>query len=97
MTVIRPNRKNNIIKLILVLSGVLMVVFGSGVHIYSDVVSLKHEGEIGQDRLNAETVKNAELKNTLYAMIDPSNLAEVALKRGLIKDKNPQWAFASRY
>ena len=42
-------------------------------------------------------VENAELKNNFYGLVDVNNLETLAGELGLVQDKNPQWAFASRF
>lgn len=95
MTIIRPNAYKEIKKLVALLSVVLVGTLLLGVFIYLQTVSMKHDIANAQDNLDELKVENADLKNSFYGMMDSDNLEKLALERGLVKDKNPQWAFAS--
>lgn len=75
----------------------ILVLFAvSNVMLYSRSVSLAHD--IGQLRgeLDALQVKNADLKNTLYQETGSAALEKLSKDRGMVQDKNPEWAFASQ-
>lgn len=60
-------------------------------------VSLKHDLAKKRNTLENLKVENADLKNNFYNTIDANNLEKLAGELGLVQDKNPQWAFASRF
>jgi len=97
MTIIQPNKNEDIRRLITLLTIGLVTVFLAVVFLYMQTVTLKHD--LAQKRNTLETLKveNAELKNGFYNLVDVGNLEQLAGKLGLVQDKNPQWAFASRF
>ncbi|MBI2506794.1 MAG: hypothetical protein HYY99_01825 [Candidatus Colwellbacteria bacterium] len=97
MTIIRPNRNEDIRRLITLLSTGLIIVFLTGVFLYMQTVSLKHDLAKKRNTLENLKVENADLKNNFYNTIDANNLEKLAGELGLVQDKNPQWAFASRF
>ncbi len=66
------------------------------ISIYSRTVSLKHDVTKLEKDMETLRVQNAELKGNFYQLVDSKKLNDLADKEGLIQDKNPQWAFASR-
>jgi hypothetical protein len=46
--------------------------------------------------MDALQIKNADLKNALYQETNSEALEKLAADRGMIQDKNPQWALASQ-
>src|SRR3989344_8854669 len=97
MTIIQPNKNEEIRRLITLLSTGLIFVFLGGVLLYMQTVSLKHDLAKKHDTLETIKVENAELKNSFYTLVDVGNLEQLASELGLVQDKNPQWAFASRF
>jgi len=97
MTIIQPNKNEDIRRLATLLTIGLVVVFLAVVFLYMQTVISKHD--LGKKRNSLETLKveNAELKNNFYTLVDVGNLEQLAGELGLIQDKNPQWAFASRF
>ncbi len=97
MTIIQPNKNQDIRRLITFLSTGLIIVFLAGVLLYMQTVTLKHDLAKKQNTLENFKVENAELKNNFYGLVDVNNLEKLANELGLVQDKNPQWAFASRF
>lgn len=98
MTVIQPNKNNTkLTKLIFYMCLGLFALVWFEVRVYSESVNLQHELIVLSERADAERVSNAELKNDYYALMDQENLDKLAKQRGLIRDKNPKWVFASQY
>ena len=64
--------------------------------VYMQTVNLRHDLANAKNHLEEIKVVNAELKDAYYNLVDADNLERLAAERGLIKDKNPQWAFASQ-
>jgi cell division protein FtsB len=95
MTIVQPNRNQDIKRLIAVLSSFLVAYFLMSVFIYLQTVNLKHDLAKQRKALDDLKVENADLKNQFYSLIDVSNLERLAQERGLIQDANPQWASAS--
>ena len=66
------------------------------VFVYLQTVNLSYDLAKAKQHLEEVKVENADLKNEYYSLVDADNLELLAKERGFIKDKNPQWAFASR-
>ncbi len=97
MTIIQPNKNEDIRRLTTFLTVGLVTVILGIVFLYMQTVSLKHDLAKKRDTLEALKVENAELKNNFYNLVDVNNLEALAGELGLVQDKNPQWAFASRF
>jgi len=97
MTVIQPNKSQNLIHLLFIFGSLLVVVASLYVFVYSNTVSLKYDIEKIEVELERLRVDNAELKNDFYSAVDSRKLEELAKEKGLIYDKNPQWEFASQF
>jgi cell division protein FtsB len=95
MTIIQPNKYQNIKRLTIILSSILIGVVVFGVFLYLQTVNAKHDLTKMKQELENMRVQNAELKEKYYSLVDATSLEQLAEERGLIQDKNPQWAFAS--
>ena len=96
MTIIQPSKKENIARLIGALSLLVAVVVGASVMVYAQTTALRYDIQALEKDLENIRVENAELKDTLYDLVDVSNLEKLAYERGLIQETNPQWAFVSQ-
>ena len=96
MTIIQPNKYRNLKRLVISLGVFLVGTILVWVFVYLQTVSLSHDLAKAKVRLEEVKVENADLKNEYYSLVDTDNLEALAKERGFIKDKNPQWAFASR-
>lgn len=97
MTVIQPNKNENLTHLMFIFGFILVFVAFSCVIFYSRTVSLRHDIARAEQEIDDMKVKNAELKNSFYALVDSNALQQLAAEKGLVNDKNPQWEFASQY
>ncbi len=97
MTIIQPNKNEDIRRLATLLTIGLVVVFLAVVFLYMQTVISKHDLAKKRNSLETLKVENAELKNNFYTLVDVGNLEQLAGELGLVQDKNPQWAFASRF
>ena len=97
MTIIQPNKNQDIRRLITILTTGLIVVVLAWVLFYMQTVILKHDLAKKHNILETLKVENAELKNNFYGLVDVNNLETLAGELGLVQDKNPQWTFASRF
>jgi len=63
---------------------------------YMSLVAVKHD--LSETRLSLETAKveNAELKNQYFQLTNADSVEKLAGEMGLIQDRNPGWALASR-
>ena len=92
MTIIQPNKHKNKLNLIIALLLLAIVALVSqGIYLYSQSVNFRHDiTKMEKDVRNIE-VANAEMKNKLFALFEPSNIKTVTGNSGLIEDKNPQY------
>jgi len=96
MTIIQPNKHKDIKRLTVSLSIFLVGTILMWMFVYLQTVNLKHDLANAKNHLEEMKVENAELKDRYYDFVDANNLEELAVERGLVKDKNPQWAFVSQ-
>ncbi len=95
MSIIQPNKGQNIIILIIGL-GLLFVVFTFGnIMIYSKSVSITHDLNSLKANLSNLQVQNAELRTSLYTETDSDAMSKIIAMKGLVEDKNPQWVIVS--
>lgn len=80
------------------LGGVLKVigvgiigVFAIGVFAYNGSLGVRREFTHLRDRVEELQALNAELKNHLYELTDAHSLGDVAIRLGLVVEKNPQY------
>jgi len=96
MTVIQPNKSQSLMHLMIIFGAILACVASLYVVLYSRTVSLKHDIQDVESELSALKVKNAEIKNSFYSVVDSRELEKLAEEKGLVYDKNPKWEFASQ-
>ena len=91
MTIIQPNKNNksNPLILIAMATAILSVVWG--VFLYNELVDTRHEVQKQTNSVQEAEVKNAELKNNLYNVIDANNLEILAKEQPLILENNPRY------
>ncbi len=97
MTIIEPNKnkfKINTLKAFIVGLILMEAMFG----IFSYNKNVKSEYWLTQTtRANeALRIKNADLKNQLYALTDFQNASDVAIKLGLIKEGRPEYLASNK-
>lgn len=97
MTIIQPNKYRDIRRLILALGSILVATFTIVVFDYIETVNLRHELSNRNESLEEMKVKNAELKNQFYSLVDAANLEKLAAEKGFVLDRNPQWALDSPF
>jgi cell division protein FtsL len=80
------------------LSGVLRVivlgivaVFAVGIFAYNGSLSVRRQFTAERNRLDELQILNADLKNKLYSLTDAKTLSSVAIRLGLVVEKNPQY------
>ncbi|MFH1188725.1 MAG: hypothetical protein V1652_02670 [bacterium] len=93
------NTKKSKQKIYFLISLVSVVIIGGwmGVSKYVACVGLTHDVHAFDKKIEEIKVHNADLKSLLYKQTDATSLEVIAQKKGLVQDKNPQWAFVSVY
>ena len=97
MTIIEP--KKNKLRLnfavtaimALILLGSLLIVFA-----YNRSVSMNYKLSETLKSIESLRVANAELKNSLYVILDLQNVEKLADKLGLVKEKRPDYLSINR-
>lgn len=103
MTIKNPTKKDKYFGFLVKLF--LIVAIGAGIWIwqYNALADARYELETLENKIAELEVENAELKNDLYKITDPSHLEEVASVEGMVIDENPnylelnQWVSDSSY
>lgn len=92
MTVIEFGKRD--LKINFFIASLVVVVIlsaGWGVVLYNNLIGLRHDIQTTRQTLAQEQVRNAELKNDLYHVMD-SVLEETFLaESGLVLDQDPQY------
>lgn len=97
MTIIQPNKNKDLIKTIFLLGLLLGTTIIYGVFVYLQTVGLRHDLEIHKAELEKMHLENAEIKNKFFQLVDSDNLEKLAKEKGLVQEKNPQWASVSQF
>ena len=90
MTIIKPNKKHygRFLAIIfsLILIGGLFYIFE-----YNSFVNTRYQVKLLKQGIIEAEAANADLKNELYKIIDPSSLEKLAVNYQLVLDKNPEY------
>lgn len=103
MTIKNPTKKKKYLGFFVKLF--LLVAIGAGIWIYqyNALADARYELKELENKIVELEVENAELKNDLYKITDPSHLQEVASVEGMVIEENPnylelsQWVSDSSY
>ncbi len=76
------------------LVSLLVLAVGWSIFLYNRVTGLRHDVLSGQTALQQMQVKDAELKNRLYQMMDTALSDSFIQTSGLVIDKTPTYASA---
>jgi hypothetical protein len=91
MTITYPNRARQANFALRVLGlGILLAALVS-VYLYNQTVTLRHSVSYLGDSVNTLQVKNADLKNSIFSLLDSKNLVSLAGKLGLVKEATPSY------
>lgn len=71
---------------VLILIGGLLYIY-----LYNDLADKRYQVEQLENRIEELEVQNVELKNDLYTVTSPTNLEQLAHKRGLVLEKAPEY------
>jgi len=92
MTIIRPDRSQAFLtKVLVAVFGACLIALASLVGSYVHLLNLKHS--LSDLTVQAQEVKtqSSELKDKTFAMLNGDKLGELALARGLIQDRAPEY------
>lgn len=91
MTIIRPHKSSSIKYFLYSLFGVLLICGGFYVSEYTSLAETRHSIDTLKNSVGILQQENADLKNQLYAMIDPVRLEAAGVDSGLLKESRPQY------
>jgi cell division protein FtsB len=92
MTIIEPHKQKSKIIALIVLLLVLGGVFGAyAILLNASIVNLAHTIEENEAAVAELQVRQSELQNELYAMLDPEVLEAQAKEKGLVLDAKPRY------
>ncbi len=69
----------------------IVAVFVIGIVAYNGSLQVRRQFTTLRDRVEELQAQNADLKNKLYALTDAKTLGSVALRSGLVVERNPQY------
>lgn len=67
------------------------------IYLYSELVNNRHAIKDVKDSIIALEVENADLKNQLFTMTDPSGLEVLAAEFDFVFESNPQYLNLSQW
>ncbi len=91
MTIIKPSKdKSNVVFIILALCALLI---GGGVYIYeyNSLVESRDTIERIEERVVLAEVENAEQKEAVYTLSDPTRLESFAKEHNLVLERKPEF------
>ena len=91
MTILKPaqsGKLNFLIGFLLIIAGAMM---WWSVAVYNSTVDLNHDIKLLQAQIKKAEVANADLKNKLYGILDPTRLEAAVQAKGFVKEKQPQY------
>lgn len=92
MTIIEPKKfKSQYKRYLIPILGLIFAGAAASIYFYSDIVELKDNVQNQEKTLQQLEVKNAELKNQLYTILDANKLKESAGTLGLILERDPNY------
>lgn len=92
MTIIQPNNTHRVTTLFFAASmAALLAVAAWSIALYNGSVNIAHEISAKEQEHKALLAKNAELKNTFYAVTDAEHLRRIAESSGLRPIVNPEY------
>lgn len=91
MTIISPSKKFSHYKFLLIIFGVLILSGVFYIYQYNQMVNLRHAITSLESAIARAEVANTDLKNQLYAAIEPAKLREIAAANGFILDNRPEY------
>lgn len=97
MTIINPTKNNQISKFLLQIFALLLVGGLMYVYLYSELVDNRHAIKNAKESIIAFEVENADLKNQLFTLTDPSGLEIFAAEFDFVFENNPQYLNLSQW
>jgi len=82
------SRLNTALRLVILGIGGVFIV---GIIAYNGSLSVRTDFNKLRDHVEELQTANADLKNDLYALVDAKTLTSVALRLGLVAEKNPEY------
>ncbi len=91
MTIIKPHKTH--IYLRFFISIFALGALGGSIYIfeYNSLVNIKNQIESNEKAIVELQIQNADLKNNLYQILDPTKLEGLAVENQLVLEKNPEY------
>ena len=104
MTLIQPNKHNNLLNaLLILLSFAVTGAVISLIFLYNQTVSFKQGAVSLRDQATELQAENSELKSATFALLDPYHLSNLAASQGMTTGASPHyvsiptWVAASHF
>ena len=97
MTIIQPSRYKNQTLFLAVFFGIFILGGGLAIFEYKAIADMRYEIRTMKGDLILLKTENAELKNRFYAATETNKLEALALERGLILDKTPDYMSSNQW
>lgn len=91
MTILQPNKNKQNFKSILTWCLLGVAICGLYIFQYNSLVSARFEAKELKVGIEEMQLEGAELKNELYASLDPAELKQLAVLSGLVVESRPQY------
>ena len=96
MTVLEFNQRESRHNPVVVILGVLTVgSFILGIFLYNNLISLRHDVSQNKEIISEIQIRDVELKDKLYELIDGIDQEEFLKASGLVVEKNPIYVVSS--
>lgn len=91
MTILQPNKNKQNFKSIFVWCLLGVAICGLYIFQYNSLVGARFEAKELRVGIEEMQLEGAELKNELYASLDPAELKQLAVLSGLVVESRPQY------
>ena len=91
MTILQPNKNKQNLKSIIVWCLLGVAICGLYIFQYNSLVRAQFEAKKLRTGIEDMELKGADLKNKLYATLDPAELKQLAVLSGLVVESRPQY------
>ena len=91
MTILKPNNSIQLNLGFTMLIGFVIAIVAANIYVYSGIVNFQHITGNNAKELQAAQVANADLKNSLYKLLDLSNFKAISEELRLVKETKPSF------
>jgi len=91
MTIIEPKKNTYFVNEFLYIGLLLLTSAMICIYLYNLNVTLKYQLSLQERAFQELEVRNADLRNKLYGILDFNNLSALIQRENLVSDKNPDY------